>query len=134
MLEGFEILSPVAGAPTLSVNKTGLSFNKATVEKLQNPSYVQFLVNRLTRQIALVPCLENDEGSRSFLKDGRSSKNGVRWNNCNLKTELSNLMNWDLDVEGKKIEGKYISKERALVFDLNKATRLSTRKRGGADD
>lgn len=134
MLDGFELLEPVAGAPTLSINEAGWSFNKTAVEKLMNPPFVKVLINRLTRQIAIVPCSELDGGARSFLKEGRESKTGVRWNNFDLKSEISQLMNWDLQNEGKKIKGEYVKMEEALIFDLNKATVLPTRNRGGLDE
>ena len=134
MLEGFVLLEPVAGAPSLSINEFGLAFNKTAVEKLSNPPYVKVMINRLSKQIAILPCSESEDGARRFLKEGRESKSGVRWNNFDLKSEISQLMNWNLQNEGKKIKGEYVKMEKALIFDLNKATALPTRNRGGSDE
>ena len=134
MLEGFEVLSPVVGAPAMSVTDAGISFNKTAVEKLELAEFVKVLINRSANQIAIVPCSEEDDGSRSFLKKGRESKNGVRWNNYDLKSEISQLMNWDLKNSGKKIKGDYLKAENALLFDLNRASILQTRNRGGSNE
>lgn len=134
MIEGFEILSPVTGAPALSVNDTGLTFNKTAVDKLGKPQFVQFMINRDAKKVAIQKCREDDEGARNFLKSGRDSKIGVRWNNFDLKSEISQLMKWDLSISGKKIKGEYVKSVDALIFDLNSAVALPTRNRGGSDE
>ena len=134
MLEGFEVMSPFVGAPSMSVNNTGLAFNKATVEKLKQPEYVQIMINRSLRLIAIKVCGQEDSGSRMFLKRGRDSKQGVRWNNYDLKSEISDLMNWNLIDEGKKIKGEYSAEDNAIIFDLKDAIPLPTRNRGGSNE
>lgn len=134
MLEGFETLTPVVGAPTMSVTEIGISFNKSAVEKMNKAQYAKIMINRGTRQIAVVKCDEDDEGARGFLKEGRNPRQGVRWNNYDLKSEISQLMNWDLSENGKRIKGDYSKEDSALIFDLSKATNLSARSKGGEDE
>ena len=134
MLDGFETLTPIVGAPTMSVTEIGLSFNKSAVEKMGKAQYAKIMINRTTQQIALVRCNEEDEGARGFLKRGRDPRMGVRWNNYDLKSEISQLMNWDLSMEGKKIKGNYKKDDTALIFDLNRATALPARSKGGFDE
>ena len=134
MLDGFEILTPIVGAPTVSLTDIGLSFNKNSVEKMQRAQFVKILLNRSTRQIAIIECEESDEGARSFLKNGRDPRMGVRWNNYDLKSEIAQLMNWDLSKGCKKIKGEFSKEDNALIFDLEKATALATRNKGGESE
>ena len=134
MLDGFELIPLVAGTPAISITEASISFNKTAVEKLSSPEYVQVLINRANSSLAVVPCSCSEEGARPFLKEGRNPKNGVRWNNNDLKAELVRQVGWDLSNSGKKIKGDYSAEDNALIFDLNAATVLPTRNRGGVDE
>ncbi len=118
----------------MSVTEIGLAFNKSAVEKMGKARYAKIMVNRATQQIAVVKCGEDDDGARGFLKEGRDPRQGVRWNNYDLKSEISQLMDWNLSENGKKIKGDYHKEDSALIFDLNKATNLPTRDKGGEDE
>lgn len=121
LLDKFEIIDSVTGVPSISITKNGISFNKGTLEKLARPAYVQALIDKQNKQIAIVPCDENDRGSRFFYKEGRDTANGVRWNNFDLRTTVETMMGWDLSDGGWKSAGIFSEEDNALIYDLNSA-------------
>lgn len=118
ILDGFELVEPISGAPTMTVTKNGVSFNKTTLEKLGCPEYVQVLIDKIGKRIAIVPCLHRDKGSRPFYKPGKETSNGVRWNNYDLKSTIETMMGWNLMMCSWKVTGVYSEEVHALLFNL----------------
>ena len=74
-LHGFQeinIHKPV-GKAVMTVTKTLVRFNKATVVAMEWPEYVKILVNTSTSQIAVEPCEASD---RNAVKFSRVKKQG----------------------------------------------------------
>ncbi|NMM97250.1 hypothetical protein [Bifidobacterium olomucense] len=118
LLDSFEIMPYVTGVPSLSVTKDGVNFNKTVVEKLGSPAYVRVLVDKPSLRLAVVPCDEYAQGARPFLRDGRSARAGVRWNNTDLKDSIQTLAGWNLEEKGCKVAGQFYPEDNAMVFDL----------------
>lgn len=110
----------VAGKIALTVSHAGVSFSQAAIIALGKPEFVKVMINSDTKQIAIQVTDFSDEARTLFLKKGKRNL-AVRWNNSLLKEDLSNLMKWDLKNKTYKIEGKYISNDKLLLFDLNQA-------------
>ena len=120
MLEGFKPISLSVGLPYISITTNGLTFNKTSIVKIGKPTHVVLLMNESKKQIAIMPCSENDENATPFLRRGKGNIT-VRWNNRDLLYTLSKMMQWDLSKMGYRVDGEYISDNNALVFDLNNA-------------
>lgn len=127
LLDAFEVMPYVTGIPSMSVTKDGVSFNKATVEKLGSPAYVLILVDKAGNRLAAKPCEETTQGARPFLREGRSSRAGVRWNNTDLKDSIQKLTHWELDENGYKVTGDFFPDDNVMVFDLSKWTTIERR-------
>lgn len=131
MLTGFEPLVIASGLPRISITKNGLSFNKASVEKMERASYVCALIDRSGRRIAIVPDEGEDAPNRmEFFKKGADISNGVRWNSGDLKQTIQGLMGWNLDVAGYRVEGEYDAENRAIIFNLDDAVEIKKNKEG----
>ncbi|KFI62009.1 hypothetical protein [Bifidobacterium cuniculi] len=129
-LDSFRALEFVTGIPTMTVTKDGVSFNKATVDKLKRPEYVLVLMDDSAHRLAIQTCSQDTTDARPFLKEGRSSRAGVRWNNFDLKMTLQRLMRWNLEDNGYKTEGDYFPEDNAIIFNLDNShiTERSTRR------
>lgn len=129
MLEGFEPIKLVAGTPTMSVTKNGVSFNKTTVEKLDCPPYVIPMIDRIRRRFAIVARDYEGSDAKKFYQNGRDTSNGVRWNNNDLIATFDSMMGWNIDQTGMKVKGVYLEDDRAIIFDLNEANPICSEKR-----
>lgn len=126
MLEGFEPINLIIGLPSMSVTTNGVSFSKSAIIKLGKPEYVILMINRQNKQIAVQVCDEKEENATPFLKNKSSNSSLiVRWNNKDLLNNIEKIMDWNLDESGYKINGDYIIEEQAIIFDLNKANKIT---------
>lgn len=120
-LEGFEVITFGNTGAYVSITRNGLTFNKASLEKVGGASHVVLLVNREAKQFAIKPCNQNDPNALAFTSQKPNSPN-VRWNSKDLLRLFSSLMSWQLEkCDGYRVNGEYIKSEKALLFDLNKA-------------
>ena len=125
MFEEFETFKFNEGIPSISVTKNGLTFSKGVVMKMGYPEFVQLLIDKSGKQIAVKSCDENEENATSFCSPEKKAKSNVisiRWNQKDLLNTISTMMEWDLKNESYKIEGIYYASENAVLFDLKKAT------------
>lgn len=78
-LHGFQEITirKPAGKAVMTVTKTLIRFNKATVVAMGCPEYVKILVNPVTRQIALEPCKASERNAVRFSKAGNKSNEGT---------------------------------------------------------
>lgn len=125
MLEGFKTFNFNEGVPYVSVTSNGVTFNKAVVMKLDYPKHVIFLVDDKTGRIAVQACDEKTPNAVGFYKPKKANVISVRWNGRDLLNTIKNMMQWDLGKEAYRAEGELIEEEKAMIFDLNKATILN---------
>lgn len=125
-LENFIPFDFTEGAAYVSVTKNGLTFNKAVMSKLNFPRYATLLINGVDRQIAIQGYDFETPRSVSFYKGTDNKAVSVRLSGKDLLNTISEMMYWDLNNSSYRIDGKLLSAERAVVFDLNQAKNLDT--------
>ena len=112
------------GAAYASVTKNGITFNKAVMSKLSLPRYAVLLINRTDRQIAIQGYDFEAPRAVAFYKGTDEKAVSVRWNGKDLLNTIAEMMDWDLDRESFRVDGKFLSEERAILFDLTQAKNL----------
>lgn len=125
ILEGFTAFNFNEGVPYVSITKHGVTFNKGVVMKMECPKYVVLLISPSSGQIAIQACSESNPRAVIFYNDEKK-KNAysVRWNGRDLLNTITAMTGWDLGKEGYKVEGRLISEEKAMLFDLKCAEPL----------
>jgi hypothetical protein len=125
MLDGYKVYNLSVGLPSMSVTQNGVAFNKTSVLKLEYAKHVLILTNEKEKLVAIQACDASTEGASPFYKGDKTEKViTARWNNKDLLKTLASMMSWNLREMGYKMEGEYIEKEGALIFDLNNATQI----------
>lgn len=112
------------GSPYVSITRNGLTFNKSVTMKLDYPRYVVLLINRDEKQIAIQCCTEAAKNAVQFYRNG-SRALSVRWNARDLLNTIKAITNWDLSTESYRVDGELLAADRAMLFDLKKAQKLT---------
>jgi len=120
MFENFKAINLTIGFPSVSITKNGITFNKASLIKLSYPSHVKLMMDDMNHQMAIQICKGDDEYASAFIRNNRRPSY-ARWNNRDLIATISDMMTWNLEENGRKVTGKYIDDEKALLFELDKA-------------
>lgn len=118
ILDGFKQINVVAGKPTITITKNGLTFSKNALYKLELSEYVNLYLNEQKKALAVQICSEKTNMSIQF---AREDKDYVRWNNQDFLQMIDKIMDWDHTKYKYKIVGEYYSDEKLLLFDLNSA-------------
>lgn len=124
MLEGFSSVPVLTGSAFMSVTDNGINFNKNVLLRMKKPKYVQFLINRSAKKVAIQACDNAAENAVQFYKDNVNIKYGVRYNNKDLETMVAAIMDWDLSSSNYRIDGVYLDDEHAMLFDLATARKF----------
>ena len=119
----FKLFDFTEGIPYISITENGITFSKGVVAKLGRPSRVELLINDVDKQFIIRACNINKTYSNAFYKESSKTKY-VRWNNKNLLMTIENIMGCDLSKYAYHVDGQYISEEKAILFDLNNATKV----------
>lgn len=133
-LDGFQVVRREFFAhtnePAVSFNNCKFYVNSACLSKFPNADYVQVLINRQSRVMALRPCQEGDRDS--FAWCGRSKgKRKPKQPTCKLFfAQMVSMMGWDPEYR-YKILGRlaHANGEYLLIFDLT-ATEMYQRVSG----
>ena len=107
--------------PTISFNNCQLYVNMVCIRKFPETDYVQFLINKTKKQLALLPCREDERDA--FLWRTINSKNGKRqpkYITAHIfSAMLFEYMGWDMHCRYKLIGRIKISRGiKLLVFEL----------------
>lgn len=129
MLENFKPIQIVKGIAFMSVSNNGISFNKNVVIKMNRPEIVRLMMNEEQLQFAIQATTDNDDSTMSFYNDNIDIRNGIRTHNRDLENTLAQLMEWDLDSFVYRVDGVYLEKENAMLFELKKARTFPKRNR-----
>lgn len=124
-LEGFEVFNFNEGVPYVSVTNNGVTFNKSVVMKMDYPLFVTLLINRATKQIAVMACEEDTPNATPFYKQRKKNVISVRWNGRDLLNTIQEITEWDLSTQSYKIEGQFLREENAMLFNLTEAVPLT---------
>lgn len=120
-LSRFKTIEPIKGSPSISITKNGVTFSKASIQKLGKPAFIEMMIDEEDKVLAIMSRQEDDENFFSFMAPGRSVLS-VRIGNRDLKNQLSSLMDWDLEnSNGFRIDGEFDKDSIGLFFDLKEA-------------
>ena len=125
VLEGFSAFDFSEGVPYASFTQNGITFNKSVTLKLGEPEYAKFLINADTKQVAVQACEAGEKNATVFYRPKASGALSVRWNVRDLLNTLERIMGWNFKEVSYRADGILLENERAIVFDLSKATTLS---------
>lgn len=128
MLDGFRTMKFYSGgnAPSVSITKNGVTFTKSAAEILGRPTHVVFMVDERGKRIAIQASDKSNSDAMLFSRPEKD-KYGIRWNNKELLKSVLDLMGWNVDGVGYRVDGEFIEQETALVFDLQSAARFETK-------
>ena len=125
MLDGFSIFDFSEGVPYASFTQNGITFNKSVTLKLGEPEYARFLINADTKQVAVQACEADDKNATVFYRQKASGALSVRWSTRDLLNTLERIMGWNFKDTSYRADGVLLRDERAIVFDLSKATTIT---------
>ena len=129
MLTGFKPINLITGSAVLSVTNNGLGFNKNVSIKMDNPTYIRFMINDDEKQIAIQKSDGKDDSSTKFVQEGTDITNGIRYHNKDLEAIIESMMQWDLSLYNYRIDGYYQEEDSAMIFNLKSARRFPKRSR-----
>ena len=106
--------------PAMTIRGNSITFNNSCISKLEDATYVQFLINPTERKLAIRPC---EEGARDAVRwcVVKGDKRKSREITCRPFTaKLYELMGWE-EVYRYKLQGMRISYngESLYLFDLS---------------
>ena len=106
--------------PSVKIVKETVSVNSACIRRLPDTEYVQFLVNRDEKKLAVKPSAEDVKDSFRWASVGKDGKIRPKTISCKpFFDKIMKLMEWDPDTR-YRIMGKFIrtKQEMLFVFDL----------------
>ena len=106
--------------PAMTIRGNSITFNNACISKLEDATYVQFLINPTEQRLLIRPC---DEGARDAVRSCivREDKRKSRQITCAIFIEkLREMMGWD-DLYRYRLQGMRITYEGEplYLFDLS---------------
>ncbi len=105
--------------PAMTIRGGSITFNNSCISKLEDATYIQFLINPDERKLAIRPC---DEGARDAVRwcVMRGDRRKSREITCRpFTTKLYELMGWE-EIYRYKLQGMRINYqgESLYLFDL----------------
>ena len=106
--------------PSLTFNNCRIYVNAASLSKFPNTDYMQILINRQTKILALRPCREGDRDAFPWAYDSKG-KRKPKQVTCKLFfAKIFTMMGWNPDFRYKLLGTVIHSKgEYLLAFDLS---------------
>jgi hypothetical protein len=106
--------------PAMTIRGNSITFNNSCISKLEDATYIQFLINPTERKLAIRPC---DEGARDAVRwcVVKGEKRKSREISCRpFTTKLYDLMGWE-EIYRYKLQGMRINYqgESLYLFDLS---------------
>ena len=105
--------------PSITFSNYKIGLNSACIKRLPQIEYIQFLVNRQTRKLAIRPCLESDLHSFQWCTTSGGKRKPRQVTGKIFFMKLFDMMGWNPNYR-YKILGKLIraNGEYLFVFDL----------------
>ena len=125
MLEGFKQYNMTIGTASVSITENGIAFSKTTIVKMDKVPYVKLFIDEGNKRIAIQKANKEDEGVINFYSNQKIVS--VRWNNKELLKTIARMMDWELSGNVYKVDGDYIAEYEAMIFDLKKAEKTSSK-------
>ena len=106
--------------PAMTIRGNSITFNNSCISRLEDATYIQFLINPTERKLAIRPC---DEGARDAVRwcVMKGDKRKSREITCRpFTTKLYELMGWEA-IYRYKLQGMRINYqgESLYLFDLS---------------
>lgn len=125
MLEGFKQYNMTIGTASVSITENGIAFSKTTIVKMDKVPYVKLYIDEGNKRIAIQKASKEDEGVINFYSNQKIVS--VRWNNKELLKTIARMMDWELSGNVYKVDGDFIAEDEAMIFDLKKAEKTSSK-------
>lgn len=125
MLEGFKQYNMTIGTASVSITENGIAFSKTTIVKMDKVPYVKLFIDEENKRIAIQKANKEDEGAINFYSNQKIVS--VRWNNKELLKTIARMMDWELSGNVYKVDGDYIAEDEAMIFDLKRAEKTSSK-------
>lgn len=105
--------------PSITFNNYKIGLNSACIKRLPQIDYIQFLINRQTKKLAIRPCLESDLHSFQWCTTSGGKRKPRQVTGRIFFMKLFDMMDWNHNYR-YKILGKLIraNGEYLFVFDL----------------
>ena len=105
--------------PSITFNNYKIGLNSACIKRLPQIDYIQFLINRQTKKLAIRPCLESDLHSFQWCTTSGGKRKPRQVTGRIFFMKLFDMMDWNPNYR-YKILGKLIraNGEYLFVFDL----------------
>ena len=134
--KGYEVARGIFFAhlfePSVKLVKETVSVNSACIRKLPGTEYVQFLVNRDEKKLAVKACTEDTKDSFRWATTGKDGKVKPKVISCKPFFEkIMKLMDWDPNLR-YRITGKLIRTKTESIFVFDLKERESFRRKGKA--
>lgn len=119
--------------PAMTIRGNSITFNNSCISKLENTSYIQFLINPTEQKMIIRPC---DEGARDAIRwcVMKADKRKSRQITCKIFAErLYEMMGWD-PIYRYRLQGMKIryNDEQMYLFDLKSHECFLPQKRDAA--
>lgn len=135
-LQGFKEINidKATGQLVMTVTKTIVRFNKATIIYLNYPEFVKIFVNPDTKQLAVEPCTGHDRNAVKFCKPGKKNILSVSVRDSSVVDTVARYYTFeDVDddhVAYHKVPGTKAGEDKVVVFDLSDSTSGVMKRRG----
>lgn len=120
ILDSFYKVQLGTNIPYLNISNYGLTFNKAVLEIMGRPEFVDVFLDEKGKRLAIVS--SSSSSSIPFCHSKTNCAN-ARINNKEFARKLFSVMHWQYKNVSYKVQGVWISEESVLVFNMEKATR-----------
>ncbi len=118
--------------PSVKLVKETVSVNAACIRKLPGTEYVQFLVNRDEKKLAVKSCTEDTKDSFRWASIGKNGKPKPKTISCKpFFDRVMRLMEWDPNMR-YRISGKLIRTKTESIFVFDLKDRESYQRKGKA--
>ena len=134
LLDGFKVmpLKEKLDDSYLTISEKTLKFNYGTVKVLQNPVFVQLMLNEKRMQIAIRPAQINDEDIIPFAAQSDGKEKPVYVKEPEIQNALQKIA--VLQRNGIKltqtIKGHVYPEEKVIIYDLGESVEAEVKPRG----
>lgn len=127
MLKGFTEITVYGNVSNsqIIITSKGFKFNAETAKELGYPKSVKIAINAAEKKVAVIVAKEEDQNAVPFHCESISegSKSVINLAFKAAHATVRQLMGWE-DTLSRRAAGIYIAEEKAIVYDLTKATLL----------
>lgn len=125
-MEGFKPYTFGKSAPAVVITRNGVKFRKEVVDKLESPPYVQLLINKEEKKIAIKGTSADDPYAVPFSSE-TGGKSGVYWKSKKLLRAICNITGWELNSQScaeYMTFAAYDFSKNAWIIDLSLAIQI----------